>query len=281
MYTFIYNECEKNQLDFHIVRGYHTEDHFIHTHDFAEFTIITDGEATHIAGGYEYTLKRGEVYVIPPNVWHGLKDVKKTIHQYHFKFNLASLAMFDDELKNRSGFFSMFLPSKNGSFGNRLFLEEEDMETVTNMCEMMLKEYEEKKPGYVLALKSMLVALICVVLRSYPEELSGETEDYKKILPAIKYIEKHYDKKITNELLAGECYLSSRQLSRLFVKVFNKSPADFLTHFRITSAYLKLLTTNEAVARIAKKCGFYNESHLSKMFLKCYGFLPGDVRDKA
>jgi AraC-like DNA-binding protein len=281
MYTFIYNECEKNQMDFHIVRGYHEEDHFIHTHDFAEFTIITDGEATHIAGGYEYPLKRGEVYVIPPNVWHGLKDVKKTIHQYHFKFNMASLTMFDDELKNISGFFSMFLPSKNGNFGNRLCLGEEDLQTVTNMCEMMLKEYEEKKSGYVLALKSMLVALICVVLRSYPEELTGDMDDYKKILPAIKYIEKHFNEKIKVEILAGECYLSSRQFSRLFVKVFNKSPADFLVHFRITNAYLKLLTTKESVAKIAHKCGFYDESHLSKMFLKYYGFLPNDVRDKA
>jgi hypothetical protein len=40
----------------------------------------------------------------------------------------------------------MFLPSKNGNFGNRLCLGEEDLQTVTNMCEMMLKEYEEKSP---------------------------------------------------------------------------------------------------------------------------------------
>ena len=47
---------------------------------------------------------------------------------------MASLTMFDDELKNISGFFSMFLPSKNGNFGNRLCLGEEDLQTVTNMC---------------------------------------------------------------------------------------------------------------------------------------------------
>lgn len=126
----------------------------------------------------------------------------------------------------------------------------------------------------------MLVALICVVLRSYPEDQNCNVENYKRILPAIKYIETHFGEKITVEILAGECYLSSRQFTRLFVNVFNESPADFLVRFRITSAYLKLLTTKEPVAKIAQKCGFYDESHLSRLFLKYYGFLPRDVRTK-
>lgn len=278
MYKFLYSHFNKNPINFYMFRGYHAEDYFIHTHDFAEFTIITEGECTHIANGCEYPLKRGEAYVILPNVWHGLKDVKKNIRQYTFMFNLTNLILFDVELKNLSGFFAMFMPSYSGSFSNRLYLDETQMATVSNLCELMLKEYEEKKPGFELVLRAMLISLIGIILRSYRENTPGNIESYEKILPAIRYIEENFGKKITLEALAEQCFLSGRQLSRLFVKAYGKSPIDYLLNYRITAAYLYLMTTEESVASIAKKCGFYDESHMSKLFLKHYGFLPGKVR---
>lgn len=280
MYKFEYLNYNENPIYFHMFRGYHEESYFIHTHDFAEFTIITEGECTHIANGVEYQLKRGEVYVILPNVCHGLKDVKKPIHQYTFMFDITNLILFDIDLKDLSGFFSMFIPSHTGSFANRLFLNEDEMTFVSSLCELMLKEYEEKKPGFELSLRAMLISLICIILRSYPETVSGNTEDAKRVFPAVKYIQNHYQDKLTLELLAEKCFLSSRQLSRLFVKVYGESPIDYLLHYRLTTAYLAIMTTKESVAVIAKKCGFYDEAHMSKLFFKHYGFLPGKVRNK-
>ena len=280
MYKFLYANQNDNQINFKVFRGYHEEDYFIHTHDFAEFAIVTEGECTHIVDGCEYPLKRGEVYVILPNVWHGLKDVKKTLRHYTFKFNFTNLILFDVELRNLSGFFSMFMPSNKGEFRNRLFLNEEEMETVSDLCELMLKEHDEKKPGYELVLRAMLIALIGIILRSYGESVSGDKESYEKILPAIKHIEENFESKITLEILAEKCFLSGRQLSRLFDKVYGKSPIDYLLNYRLTTAYLYLMTTEESVSSISKKCGFYDESHMSKQFLKHYGVLPGKVRHK-
>ena len=280
MKKFLYSDYSQNQINFHTFRGFHEEDYNIHTHDFAEFAIVTEGEATHIANGCEYQLKRGEVYVILPNVWHGLKDVKKPLHHYTFMFNLTNLVLFDVELKNLSGFFSMFMPSNNGDFTNRLYLEKEEMETVSELCEIMLKEYETKKDGYEVVLRAMLISLIGIILRSYNEKSMADKDSYQKIIPAIKYIEANFENKITLETLAGKCFLSGRQLTRLFDKVYGKSPIDYLLNYRLTKAYLYLMTTKDSVAVIAKKCGFYDESHLSKLFLKHYGFLPGKVKNR-
>lgn len=279
MYKYLYSDYNQNQISFHMFRGFHDTDYYIHTHDFAEFAIVTEGECTHVAGGCEYPLKRGEVYVILPNVWHGLKDVKKPLKHYTFMFNLTNLILFDVDLKNISGFFSMFMPSYSGEFNNRLILGEEEMETVSEICEIMLKEYEEKKPGYEFVLRAMLASLIGIILRSYHSSSTGDIESFEKIRPAIKYIEENYDTKITLEILAEKCFLSGRQLSRLFDKVYGKSPSMYLMNYRLTTAYLYLMTTEESVSSIAKKCGFYDESHLSKMFLKRYGFLPSKGRN--
>ncbi len=280
MYKFFYSNQNDNEINFNIFRGFHEEDYFIHTHDFAEFAIVTEGECTHIANGCEYPLKRGEVYVILPNVWHGLKDVKKTLRHYTFKFNFTNLILFDVELRNLSGFFSMFMPSNKGDFKNRLFLNEEEMETVSELCELMLKEYEEKKPGYELVLRAMLISLIGIILRSYHEEAPSDEESHSKILPAVRYIEENFQNKITLDTLAEKCFLSGRQLSRLFEKAYDKSPIEYLLNYRLTTAYLYLMTTKDSVAVIAKKCGFYDESHLTKLFLKHYGFLPAKVRNR-
>ena len=279
MYKYLYSDYNQNQISFHMFRGFHDTDYYIHTHDFAEFAIVTEGDCTHVAGGCEYPLKRGEVYVILPNVWHGLKDVKKPLKHYTFMFNLTNLILFDVDLKNISGFFSMFMPSYSGEFNNRLILGEEEMETVSEICEIMLKEYEEKKPGYEFVLRAMLASLIGIILRSYHSSNTGDIESFDKIRPAIEYIEENYDTKITLEILAEKCFLSGRQLSRLFDKVYGKSPSMYLVNYRLTTAYLYLMTTEESVSSIAKKCGFYDESHLSKMFLKRYGFLPSKGRN--
>lgn len=230
--------------------------------------------------GCEYPLKRGEVYVILPNMWHGLKDVKKTIRHYTFQFNFTNLSLFDVELRNLSGFFSMFMPSNNGDFKNRLFLNEEEMETVSELCELMIKEFEEKKPGYEIVLRAMLISLIGIILRSYREETPSYEEGHSDILPAVRYIEENFQKKITLDILAEKCFLSGRQLSRLFKKAYGKSPTEYLLNYRLITAYLYLMTTKDSVAAIAEKCGFYDESHLTKLFLKHYGFLPSKVRSK-
>lgn len=279
MYKYLYSDYNQNQISFHMFRGFHDTDYYIHTHDFAEFAIVTEGDCTHVAGGCEYPLKRGEVYVILPNVWHGLKDVKKPLKHYTFMFNLTNLILFDVDLKNISGFFSMFMPSYSGEFNNRLILGEEELETVSEICEIMLKEYEEKKPGYEFVLRAMLASLIGIILRSYHSSSTGDIESFEKIRPAIEYIEENFDTKITLEILAEKCFLSGRQLSRLFDKVYGKSPSMYLMNYRLTTAYLYLMTTEESVSSIAKKCGFYDESHLSKMFLKRYGFLPSKGRN--
>lgn len=280
MKKFLYADYNKNSINFDITRGYHYEDYNIHTHDFAEFAIVTGGDCTHVVNGCEYTLKRGEVYVILPNAWHGVKDIREPLHHYNFRFNLTNLILFDVELKNLSGFFAMFMPSHSGEFANRLFLNEEEMKTASEICEIMLKEYEEKRPGFEIVLRALLISLIGIILRSYKEGNAGDIDSYEKIIPAIEYIEENFHKKITLESLADKCFLSGRQLSRLFDKVYGKSPIDYLLNYRLTTAYLYLMTTDESISAIAKKCGFYDESHLTKLFSKHYGFLPGKVRKK-
>lgn len=278
MHKFEYSYYNKNPILFHMFRGYHAEDYFMHTHDFAEMAIVTEGECTHIAGGCEYQLKRGEVYVILPNVSHGLKNVVKPIHHYTFMLDLTNLILFDIDLKNISGFFPMFTPSPKNTFENRLFLDENELKTVSDLCEVMLKEYEEKKPGYELALRAMLISLICIMLRNYPESARDDADAGRKILPAIRYIEEHYNEKITLDVLSEKCFLSSRQLSRLFTKLYGESPMDYLLRCRLTTAYISLISSDEPVGKIARGCGFYDESHLSRLFFKHYGFLLKDVR---
>lgn len=259
-------------------RGFHEEDYHIHSHDFAEFTIITEGHCTHMADGFEYELKRGEVYVILPNVWHGLKNLTQTIRQYTFMFNLSNLILFDVELKNLPGFFAMFMPSQSDSFPNRLYLNEEELQSISNLCEIMLKEYEEKKAGYELVLRAMLISLIGIILRSYHSESGKNFDNYDKIIPVLKYIEEHFSEKITLENLAEQCYLSGRQLSRIFTKIYGMSPIDYLVNYRLTTAYLYLLSSDYSAAVIAEKCGFYDESHMSRLFFKRYGFMPKSVK---
>lgn len=58
-----------------------------------------------------------------------------------------------------------------------------------------------------------------------------------------------------------------------------KSFVDFLNDYRIGFASRWLNETNQTVAGIALRCGFYNISNFNRIFRKSKGFIPGQCND--
>jgi AraC family transcriptional regulator len=83
------------------------------------------------------------------------------------------------------------------------------------------------------------------------------------------------DKEMNIAQLAHECGLSTSRFTRAFRQSTGYPPHRWLLQRRIERAQDLLLTSNMNLAEIARVCGFYDQSHLTRAFGQTVGTSPG------
>jgi AraC-like DNA-binding protein len=81
--------------------------------------------------------------------------------------------------------------------------------------------------------------------------------------------------------IASECHLSRAYFIRAFARTTGRTPHQWLLEQRVTEARVLIETTEKPLAEIAMICGFSDQSHLSRVFLKLCGATPGAWRRAA
>jgi AraC-like DNA-binding protein len=79
---------------------------------------------------------------------------------------------------------------------------------------------------------------------------------------------------VTLEELARECSLSRYQLLRAFARSYGLPPHAYLVQRRLAKAR-RLLRARVPLAQVAIDCGFSDQSHLSRCFVRQFGVTPG------
>lgn len=94
----------------------------------------------------------------------------------------------------------------------------------------------------------------------------------------VAYIREHLAEQVTVEGLAEVAGLPLRQFERLIRRTFGLPTKQYITQVRVTAAGELLKTTELALAEIATRCGWYDQSAFSKQFTKIVGVTPGEYR---
>ena len=124
----------------------------------------------------------------------------------------------------------------------------------------------------------------CIVYRMLTEatrHLYGfdEFASIKKmetLKPVTEFIEKNYEKPISVCDMAERMKVSPQYLCRLFLKIYNMRPFEYLNMVRIKEAKELLSNTQLAVGEIALKCGFNSTSYFCGKFRKETGLSPAN-----
>lgn len=103
---------------------------------------------------------------------------------------------------------------------------------------------------------------------------------YEQMSGVIQAISKRYDEKLGVDELAELAHLSTSQFTRRFNKLFNTTPARYLTRVRINAACSLLIRTDLDLAAIALRCGFHDASHFVKQFKSHLGTTPNAYRNR-
>lgn len=94
------------------------------------------------------------------------------------------------------------------------------------------------------------------------------------------YLNRNYGTKITLEGLAQKFGCCKSTLTHGFKQEYGTSVMEYLTCLRMSHAKEELTGTDRSIKEIAADCGFYDQNHFSKTFLKRFGCLPSEYRER-
>lgn len=105
--------------------------------------------------------------------------------------------------------------------------------------------------------------------------------ELERIYPAIVLVKDHYDTHLSVEQMAAECAMSSATFYRVFRQTVKKTPMQYLDEYRLKQAARILLLEDQTLSRIAQRCGFCDEFHLSRNFKRFYGISPRQYKQRS
>lgn len=152
-------------------------------------------------------------------------------------------------------------------------------DNVHNQLEMHL--YADGSSGWCLTSKRSLRVggRICGVIGTSRDlHLPGRHDrGYRELASVLEHLRREFRQPLPFRELAALARLSLSQLERRFRQVFQLSPQQMLTRFRIEHA-LQQLAGDTAIADIAAACGYRNHSAFARQFKASVGLSPRQCR---
>ncbi len=261
-----------------VMRAYHTSI-VRHKHDFYELVYVTEGFCLHDVYGEIMLLMEGDLFILKPGVPHRYTGNRVT-RIFNCVFSAQALEPYLDDLKNLSGLDRLFSPDITGRVP-LLHLSLNERKKCLRQITGMLEECEERQPGWMLRLSSLLTSLLVDYSRVYDEHVGNDSKNaayFGYVAQALSYIDAHYaDPNLSVREIAAQAGVSGDYLSRQFRLSLGIAAQEYLKRYRFARA-MELLQTGLPVSDVAKQVGFANLCHFSREFKKEMGLTPSKYR---
>lgn len=278
-YDFTYNDLNPRFLFSCIQKRTEVETNY-HCHDFIEIVIILKGRGHLLVDNREYAVEEGNIIVLNPGTYHrSIPDLTAAR-----PFTECYLAFTDVEFKNcPKNHFPLF-------HGYELIakLPDDTKKRLFSLCDSIALELDSHEAGRYFMLKSYLIQVLCILerfqLQTQADEQKREAAagyefksiNKKYVIEQItKYMEEHYQDKISLDQIAANMYLSSFYISKLFKSETGDTPINYLISLRMKKAKELLDKDPElSIKSVAVSVGYEDAYHFSKLFKKFYGISP-------
>jgi AraC family transcriptional regulator len=151
------------------------------------------------------------------------------------------------------------------------------------LAQSLLPVVENAAAYSTLFLDALALAFYAHVVCNYGNARGGATSAPSGLTPwqlrrVDAYIDSHLGGDPSLAELAKECGLSSGYFARAFGASTGMSPHRWLMKRRVERAKELLLVGKLGLADIAAVCGFFDQSHLNRVFVRFEGCTPGKWR---
>jgi AraC-like DNA-binding protein/quercetin dioxygenase-like cupin family protein len=263
----------------------------LHAHEYIQICYVNKGSCIHKVGKSEHKIIKGDIFIIPPQVYHKLEMISgEEIEIYECEFMPSFINEKFENLDYNSGVFDFvyiepFLVLEN-SVRPKLNLSDQIRVRIEDLFHDMIDELRNKKDDYKHCLKADLLKLLVLTGREYSksgasidETSEGLIFKYREaVIRTIKYINDNY----MNDLNLGDVcrysMMSQTYFSGLFKQLTKKTFIEYINHLRINKAMQLLKENEKSIKDICWSIGFNGITNFNRAFRKITGVSPSVYR---
>lgn len=247
-----------------------------HHHAECELSLFVQGSGVYKVNGKSYAFHDGDVFLFNSNEIHCITEINSDCMLLNIHFSPRLLWSDIDNAELLKIFFA-----RNSSFENRIDRSNPKTDIIRNNILALEKELAQKRPGYAVAAKYLLLSCFVLLIRDFGYiDTSAKQINYQSAVEplgkALDFINENLEKQITLSQIAAQAALSQTYFSTAFKKLNGISPWEYITIKRVEKAIGLLKNTDATKLDIAMQCGFNSSSNFYKAFKKITGKRPDD-----
>jgi AraC-like DNA-binding protein len=254
-------------------------------HEFFEVLYMFSGRTEIQIRSHCFHLKKGDVVVIGPDVYHRL------LHKPHLEVKLISLNFQPEIIRSGEAegeserYLSPFL-CQGPQFPHVITATRALSREV---FQLILRVHQELPPRTTLqrlAAKTYIKGLLLLLLRHFADHLgTREAVDRKqrhlqRLQPLFQLLDQSFGEYIEVADAARVCVMSPSHFMRFFKQTMGQPFRAYLSAFRIAKAQLMLSDGEASIADISQQVGFCSQSYFGEMFRALVGMTPRTYRQR-
>lgn len=220
------------------------------------FLYIVKGKYLYEGKGFSFSPENGDIVYIPKSAQYSYSILSDETHCIQITFNIECS---DQEIDD--------------------FLATPFIFRDSTCTECMYSAYENYSKNNIFYVLSDIYRIISIYNSLFNKE-DRYNKDFRKIKPAIEYINKNFSKPLYVSNLAEMCKLSQAQLRRLFIKCFDMSPIQYKNHILILTSCNLIKNEGMSISDVVKNLNYTDVYSFSKLFKKHIGISPSEYSKK-
>ena len=246
--------------------------------NFFELVLIKEGQGTQCINYNFYDYKKGSLFLLPPLKCHSFQIEEPTRFVF-LKFTSNFFIDNDNESASQSAWFkeAAYILSNYNQLPGDIIHNELDRQHICTLIDLILKENQNYGVSSSALIKSLMVAILEILLRNIKQssfsEMENSSNSDERITKLLTYINEHLAEPdlLKVEQLAKTFLLSPTYLSEYFKKKVKMPLREYIIKAKLKLVEIRLLNSDYTLTEIAHELNFTDVSHLSKTFKKYVG----------
>lgn len=233
--------------------------------EYNKLYFICEGSGWVETDGKSFFPKPNELVFIPAGKSHAFSYVNKDYYKKYWCHFIATIG-------EKNIFDIIDVPN--------IIKVEENRDYMCDLFKQLVMYYHEESLDAILKAKATLLHILAFFIeKTNAKELNVyESRSVERLQQLLTYIDRHLDKQITVEQLAGIVHLQVNYFIKFFKTHLGTTPMSYVKHQRMEKAKRLLLDTKMAISQVANQVGYKDISHFSKQFKVYTSMTPSSFR---
>ena len=146
---------------------------------------------------------------------------------------------------------------------------------LSHIASRILSEFRARDGVSALMIEGLVLEFMTSVARG-GDHPSGRAPAWLRT--AVEYLHARADQEIRLDAVASATGVHPAHLNRVFRTHYRCSVGEYVRRLRIDRATHELSQSDRSIAEIAAALGFADQSHFTRVFVRCTGLTPGRYR---